>query len=303
MRLSPRTLKILLNLFLLYISWGSTYIGFKFTLEVLGPFLACGSRMALAGLILGLGVACAGRWKRPSRADVLHALWLGLFMVLMASGFLGRGQEEISSSVAAVVMGSTPITMLVGAWLFAGEARPSAMQWLGLAGGLAGLILLAQSQAGAAQGQSSLGGILWVFGGTLGWVVGSLLSRRFPLATRLVPLQSCALLLFLGGLECLLVGFAGGEAAMTRWENLRPEVILAYAWMTVGGSIIAYSSYFWLLSHASIATVVSYEYVVPVIGIFLGWQLGGEVVTPKMLLACGLTVGSVFFVLWHKHNK
>lgn len=303
MRLSPLTLKILLNLFLLYISWGSTYIGFKFTLEVLGPFLACGSRMTLAGILLGLGVACAGHWKRPSRADLLHALWLGLFMVLMASGFLGKGQEEVSSSVAAVVMGSTPITMLVGAWLFAGEARPSAMQWLGLAGGLAGLILLGQSQAEGPQGQSSLSGILWVFGGTLGWVVGSLLSRRFPFVTRLVPLQSCALLLFLGGLECLLLGFAGGETAMTRWENLRPEVILAYAWMIIGGSIIAYSCYFWLLAHASIATAVSYEYVVPVIGIFLGWQLGGEVVTPKMLLACALTVGSVFFVLWHKHNK
>ena len=90
---------------------------------------------------------------------------------------------------------------------------------------------------------------------------------------------------------------------MTRWENLRPEVVLAFAWMTIGGSIIAYSSYFWLLAHVSIATAVSYEYVVPVIGIFLGWWLGGETISGRMILACCLTVGSVFFVLWHKHNK
>lgn len=75
MRLSPLSLKILLNLFLVYISWGSTYIGFEFTLEVLGPFLACGSRMFLAGLLLCAAIACTGRWQRPSRADWRHACW------------------------------------------------------------------------------------------------------------------------------------------------------------------------------------------------------------------------------------
>lgn len=90
---------------------------------------------------------------------------------------------------------------------------------------------------------------------------------------------------------------------MTRFENLRPEVALAFAWMVVGGSILAYSSYFWLLEHASIATAVSYEYVVPVIGVFLGWRLGGENVNPQMLLACCMTVGSVFFLLWQRHSR
>lgn len=303
MRLSPLNLKILLNLFLVYISWGSTYIGFKFTLEVLGPFLACGSRMFLAGLLLCGVIICTGRWRRPSLADWRHACWLSVFMVVMASGFLGKGQEYVTSGVAAVITGSTPISMLVAAWLFGGERRPSAMQWLGLAGGLCGLALLGVSQNASGLEQSSPVGMLWVFGATLGWVAGSLLTRRFSLVTSLTALQSCGLLLLVGGLQTLLLGFACGEAAMTRWENLRLEVALAFAWMTIGGSIIAYSSYFWLLTHVSIATAVSYEYVVPVIGVLLGWRLGGEAITGRIVLACCLTVGSVFFVLWHKHNK
>lgn len=123
--------------------------------------------MVLAGVVLSAAIACAGRWKRPARADWLHALWLGLFMVLMASGFLAKGQESITSGVAAVVTGSTPISMLVAAWLFGGERRPSAMQWLGLAGGLCGLILLGKSHGvGVGPDHSSMGGILWVFGAT-----------------------------------------------------------------------------------------------------------------------------------------
>lgn len=89
---------------------------------------------------------------------------------------------------------------------------------------------------------------------------------------------------------------------MVHWENLRPSVLAAFSWMVIGGAILAYSSYFWLLKHTSIATAVSYEYVVPVIGLVLGWQIGGESVNSQMVLASCLTVGSVFFVMWHKRN-
>ena len=303
MRPASLRAKILGHLFLVYISWGSSYIGFKLTLEVLGPFLACGCRMALAGGMLALVLAVLGRWNRATLTDWRHAAVFGIFMVLMASGFLSKGQMYIDSSVAAVLVGSTPISMLVGGWIFAGEPRPSGMQWLGLLGGLAGLLLLGVSQNSPGGAQASPVGIFWVLGATLAWVAGSLCMRKRPFVTKLSAMQSCALLLFAGGMETILLGLLCGEAAMTRFENLRPEVALAFAWMVVGGSILAYSSYFWLLEHASIATAVSYEYVVPVIGVFLGWRLGGENVNPKMLLACCMTVGSVFFLLWQRHSR
>ena len=66
------------------------------------------------------------------------------------------------------------------------------------------------------------------------------------------------------------------------------------------GGVAAYACFFWLLENVPIATAISYEYVVPVIGIFLGWLLGGEMLTWKMLLDCTMTVGSVFFIMWHR---
>lgn len=300
--MTPSRWIVLLHLVLVYISWGSTYLGLKLALEVLGPFMACGARMTLGGLLFGLYLRLAGRWRRPTAADLRHAAVFGLLMVVMASGFLSKGQEYIDSSVAALVSGSTPISMLVAAWLFAGEERPSAAQWLGLAGGLIGLVLLggAHTEGGL---RADPAGVCWVLSGTFAWVGGSLVMRRRPAVTRLLPQQSCALLLLVGGLESLLLGALCGECSMTHWENLRPEVLLAFAWMVVGGAIFAYNSYFWLLSHVSIATAVSYEYVVPVIGILLGWRLGGEAVNGQMLLASCLTVSSVFLILRHKHDR
>ena len=106
----------------------------------------------------------------------------------------------------------------------------------------------------------------------------------------------------MGGLECLVVAFLDGEHHAIRYENIHWPVVVAFAWMCTGGSVIAYACYFWLLENVPIATATSYEYVVPVIGIFLGWLLGGEMLTWKMLLACAMTVGSVFFIMWHRET-
>ena len=307
MNLSRRT-GILLNLFLLYISWGSTYICLKFCMLVAGPFTVCGTRMLAGGMLLSLLLLLTGRWQRPSRADLLHAAWLALFMVLMASGLLAKGQESISSSTAAIIAASTPITMLVAGWLFAGEPRPTRLQCGGLLGGGAGLLLLTlgrQEAQGVVQavGQSSYVGMLWVFAGTLGWVAGTLISRRVGHRSSLGSTQSCALLLMLGGLESLLAAALWGEGASLHLDQIGWQAAFSFTWLVVGGSIIAYYSYFWLLAHASIATAVSYEYVIPVIGVLLGWWLGGEALTLRIALSCVLIVGSVFFVIWGKHNK
>ncbi len=215
----------------------------------------------------------------------------------MASGFLSKGQLTVPSGVAGVISGSTPISMMLFGWLLAGEKRPLPMQWAGLLGGSCGLLVLAASQHGELAGNGDISGMLWIIGATLGWVGGSLLLRRFPEKTALSPLESCGLLLLVGGLESVVVGLFCGEASAMHWHNLRPATVIAFSWMVIGGGILAYSSYFWLLEHVSIATAISYEYVVPVIGIFLGWWIGGEEVSSRMLLGCTLTIGSVFFVV------
>lgn len=307
MVLSRRT-GILLNLFLLYISWGSTYICLKFCMHAAGPFTVCGARMLAGGLLLSLLLLLRGRWQRPTWHDMGHAAWLALFMVLMASGLLAKGQESIPSSMAAIVSASTPITMLVAGWLLAGEPRPTRRQCCGLLGGGTGLLLLtlgrqdAQGALDAAAGQFSLVGMLWVLAGTLGWVTGTLISRRVRYRSALGGTQSCALLLMLGGLESLLAAALSGEGASLHLQDIGWQVSLAFAWMVVGGSIIAYYSYFWLLAHASIATAVSYEYVIPVIGVLLGWWLGGESLNLRIILSCVLIVGSVFFVIQGRHS-
>ena len=110
MQISPKGMKILLNLFLLYISWGSTYICLKLCMHACGPFTLCGVRMLCGGLLLALLLILTGRWRRPVWADMRHAAWLAIFMVLMASGFLAA-QEMADYTMARVQPGDLILTL------------------------------------------------------------------------------------------------------------------------------------------------------------------------------------------------
>lgn len=290
---------VLINLFLVYLSWGSVYICFKYTQEVLGPFYACAARMIFAGIILCLFVLLKGNWLKCNFRIWFRICYLAIFMVVMASGFLSKGQEYISSGLAAVITGSTPISMLIGVWLFAGEKRPTFIQFIGLAGGFIGLSLLVPP----GEQKTEIFGAIWVLSATFGWVAGTIITKRNPQNSYLPVLQACGMILLCGGAECLIIGTFLNEIQMTRWENFNLRVGIAFAWMVVGGSIIAYSCYFWLLRNTSTALAVSYEYVVPIIGIFLGWLLAGERPSLGMFVACGLIICSVFFVLSGKKTS
>lgn len=296
---------VVIMLFLVYISWGSVYIGNKLSLEVAGPFLVSGLRNALAGLLtlavcFTLNDRSEGMWRRPSLHDIwTHAL-MGILMVTFAGGGLVLGQTYVSSGVAAVVMSSTPIFMLVSAFLFGGEPAPNKPQCAGMITGACAISYLSWSEQSA--GTGSILGVLILLCSIGGWVGGSLVMKRVNISKEFSTMESTGLILLMGGLQLLIIGFLSGEQHSLHPENIRFDTILGFGWMVVGGSFIAYVSYLWLLAHVPVSLAVSYEYVVPVIGLYLGWLIGGETVTPSMACACAVSIASVFLVVRHRHS-
>ena len=293
---SPSAAHVLFALFLVYITWGSSYIGYKLSIEVAGPFLVAAGRCGTGGVLLCLLLMLTGRWTRASCATNAWIGVLGIPMVLVASGFVGLGLEQVSSAVGAVLNGSTPIIMIIAGFLFAHEPRPAPRQCVGLVTGSCAIAWLGIMQEGASGDHPIIGaGIILL--AVCGWVVGSLLMRHRPIREDISPLQVSAIMLTLGGLECLVLGLLLGEHHDLRWENLRPGIVFAFSWMTIGGSLVAYSVYMWLLANVPLSVAISYEYVVPVVGIFLGWFVAGEPVGLGTLVASAVTVGSVALII------
>ncbi|MDO5536502.1 MAG: EamA family transporter [Desulfovibrionaceae bacterium] len=297
----PSATRVLIVLILVYIAWGSSYLGNKFCLEVAGPFLICGTRNILGGSILSLVAAVlAGRWTCPHPIEIFRHAVMAIILVLMTSGFIVLGQTEITSAVAAVLASMVPIMLILGGWIFAGEERPNITQWVGMIAGGIGVVALAWSQQKA--GTSTLWGIMIALIANVAWVAGSLIMKKHPIAGRLSILESTGLLIFMGGIECFLLGLILGEQHSLHWENVNAATVIAFSWMVVGGSVLAYACYLWLLNNVSTAVAISYEYVTPVIAMALGTWLGGEEISGIMLTASIVIIISVFLVIRHKHS-
>lgn len=288
-------------LVLVYMSWGSSFISIKFGLESFPPFMLCGIRMTLAGALLYLLTWMRGERTVMHRRDWKQNNILAFLMILVSSGFLCVGQESVSSGTAAMICGAVPILMVLSGWLFLGERKPSRLQFFGLSTGFAGLALLTVHQGNS--GQDSIFGIFMVFLCACGWVGGSFYSKRHRGEQAHSLLRSSGILMFCGGIQSFIVAGILGEFSQFSPQDVTSTSLLALGYLVIAGGIVAYSSYLWLLVNTRTEVAISYEYVNPVIGVFLGWWLAGENVDAIVILACMLTVGSVFFIVGSSEKK
>jgi drug/metabolite transporter (DMT)-like permease len=158
--------------------------------------------------------------------------------------------------------------------------------------GFAGVLLLTQG-AGL---RGSPAGLLAISLGTSGWSVGSVMSQRgFPLAP---GATGFATEMLCGGLALLLLSALMGES----WHGpSQPGAWLAWAYLVVFGTLIAFSAYMLLLARTSASLASSYSLVNPVVALFLGVTLGGESVTAGEWLAAGIVLTGVVILFWSRH--
>ena len=290
----PHALKVAAALALLYSSWGSSYIANHFAIEDMPPFLMTGARMlTAAALMWGISLLQRDR-TRPDFGLLWRHFIVACPMIVFGSGFLAKSQETVSSGTAALALGITPAFLLLGGWAARRLPRPSLWQAAGLLIGFAGLFIIARQTRGGAHGGYPLG--LWYLLACIGvWVAGTLYYHSFEHS--LSTVRSTGLLFFFGGLQMVALGFLLGEGARVHLAEIGPPAWTGFAALVFGASLGGFTSYFWLLRHSTAAIAISYEYVVPVIGLLLGWWLAGEPLDAPVLAACILTVLGALFIM------
>jgi drug/metabolite transporter (DMT)-like permease len=277
------------GLWIVYVVWGSTYLAIRVADRTLPALLTSGARFLLAGTIVYTVVA-ARRGLRAARVtwrQVTACAVVGSLLVTGGNGLVMVGEEHVASGIAALVIASVPLWVVV---LRAGTGdRVSAVTLAGVALGFAGVALLFLPGGGG--GEGSFGGYLAVLFAGPCWALGSFLSPRLSLPTD--PFLSTSIQMLAGGVTSVIAGLARGEAGSVDLGGFSSDSLLAFAYLVVVGSLIAFTAYVWLLQHAPISKVSTYAYVNPVIAVFLGWLILGENVTLTILAGALLIVLSV----------
>jgi drug/metabolite transporter (DMT)-like permease len=273
-------LAIIIALFALYVVWGGTYLAMRIALQGFPPFLLAATRFLTAGSIMYVFLRLRGE-PNPTRSQWLGSLAVGGLLLMCCNGGVVFSEQWVASGLAALALGAIPLWAALFSGLFG--RWPTRREWLGLALGFVGVALLNIENGLSANLLSAV--VLLI--APMCWAFGSIWSQRLPLPKG--GMASAAQMLGGGSLLAIL-GLSTGE----RMTSFPPAAALwAMAFLVLGGSLIGFTAYVYLLKHVRPALATSYAYVNPVIAVGLGVGLAGEHITVLGLLSMVTILGGV----------
>ncbi|HET7607122.1 MAG TPA: EamA family transporter, partial [Gammaproteobacteria bacterium] len=237
----PSRLAVASAFAIIYVIWGSTFLGILFAIQTLPPFLMASARFFIAGGLLYAWSRLVNGAAPPSLANWRATLAVGTLLLLGGNGLLVWSELRIPSGVAALLVGTVPCFMVLLDWLRPGGTRPTGLVIAGLLLGLLGLVWLVGPDALMGGGRADLLGAVVVVLGSFLWALGSVYSRHA--ATPQSPFLSTAMQMLGGGAALLLVSVVLGEPWAFDASGVSLRSVLGLLYLIVFGSIVAFSAY------------------------------------------------------------
>lgn len=290
---SAHRLRLLSAFFLIYFIWGSTYLAIRYAIETIPPFLMAGTRFLTAGMLMYCFLRLRGA-DNPSLKQWLQLGTVGVFMFLCGNGFVVWAEQFINSGLAALLVSTLPLWLLLLDWLWANGPRPTLPALVGIALGITGTVLLIDPARIAGSGVHLPGASMVVLA-SVGWAVGSIYSKKFKHPPSIFMSAACQMIG--GGVALLLTSILLGETTGFALSSVSRVSIGGFFYLMVFGSMIAISAYVWLLQNASAASISTYAFVNPAVAIFLGWLIADEAINTHILLGAGVILAGVVLVI------
>lgn len=281
-----------ISLFIIWTVWGSTFLGMAAAVETIPPFMMTGGRFLMAApILIALGIPASARGNlRITWPEIRSSAMLGVILLVGGPGLVGFAQTELDSSLAALIASTSPIWMA----LFTAaqtHRRPNPQVFGALIMGIIGIGVM----LGGPGDSVPLVPALLVLVSALFWSSGTVLSRTMPLPRS--PFMATGLQLLFGGLGLNVVAGVRGEYAEFAFADISGRSWIGFAWLVIGGSLIAYSAYMYANASLPIEIVSTYAYVNPVIAVVLGAMFDNDATGPNVLIGGAIILLAVIFIV------
>ena len=286
-----------LGMLVLYIVWGSTYLGIAIAVDTIPPFLMAATRFLIAGVVLlAWSMARQGRsFRAPSLREWRDSAIVGGLLLGGGMGMVAFGEQTIPSGIAALFIAMMPVWVAVLGWIFLRERLPR-LAIAGIVLGFAGVAILIGPSAFGGIGALEPLGLGAILLSPIAWSGGSLFaSHRATLPTQ--PLVATGAQMITGGSVLLAMSAVSGELARLQPDAISSNSILAIVYLTVAGSLLAFTAYGWLLRVAPLPLIATYAYVNPVVAVLLGALVLREPIEPRTLVAGVVIVVAVAIIV------
>ena len=297
---APSRWRVIAAFAAVYSIWGSTYLAIRFAVQTIPPFLMAGTRFVIAGALLYAWLRLRGT-PAPTRSQWRATAIVGGLLLMGGNGVLAWAEQTVPSGLAALMIATVPVWMVLLEWLRGDGTRPTTGVVIGLVLGLVGIVLLV-GPANLAGGNSiSTVGVIALIFAALSWATGSFYARHAPLPA--ASLMGTGMEMIAGGVLLLAAGALTGEFGQLRLDQVSPRSLAAVGYLIVFGSWVGFSAYTWLLRAVKPALSSTYAYVNPVVAVFLGWALAGEALTVQTLLAAAIIIAAVVITTTNQSRK
>ena len=282
---------IIAAFFSIYVIWGSTYMLNKIAVSELPPFMLAGFRFLIAGILVFIIALLAGFKLQITRAQLKNCAAIGFLFLSFGNGVVVWALKYVDSGTAALQISAQPLVILLLMRFFEGK-KIQPMSIIGVVLGVIGIFLLV-SQQEIIQKEGNLIGMLMIFACMLSWASGSLLAAKADVPANFFV--NTGYQMVIGGSVLLVASLLFGEtwSSPTTWST---DVQWSMVALVIFGSIIAFTSFNYLLKVVSPEKVATSTYVNPVIAMLLGWYFLNEVVTTQSIIAASILLSGVYFI-------
>ncbi|MBL8160687.1 MAG: EamA family transporter [Anaerolineae bacterium] len=297
---SPSKWQIIAAFAAVYIIWGSTYLGIRFAIETMPPFLMAGIRFLIAGSLL-FGWMLTRTDERPTLRQWRSAFIVGGLLLMGGNGGVTWAEQYVPSALAALVVAIVPLWVVLLDWLRPGGLRPGLPVFIGVLIGIGGIALLVGPDEFTPGEALEPIGIIALLAATICWASGTVYARHAQQPRS--PFLTTGMQMLAGGVLLTLAGTLSGD-----WARLDVAAISARSWgafiyLIFIGAIVAFTAYIWLLRVVPAPRVATYAYVNPVVAVFLGWAFAGETITGRTLVAAAVIIGSVVIINTYRYRR
>ena len=278
----------------IYFIWGTTFLGIALAIQSIPPFIMGAARFLLAGALMYPWLRL--RSSKPfEHVDLRLAALCGVLLSGMGNGFVGWSQQGIPSGIAALMVTSVPVIVLVFDWAFFSRRTPSKQALAGTAIAVAGVVTIV-THTRSLSGQAELIHVLVMVTANIAWSLGTLLQKRVARPNAVLSFTCVQMLA--GGAFQLLMSVLDGEWRHFDVAQVSLTSALAVLYLVVFGSLVALNCYLWLLTRVAAQKVTTYALVNPVVALLLGAFVLHEQLTALAATAAVLVLLGVALVLF-----
>jgi drug/metabolite transporter (DMT)-like permease len=289
----PSRWKILLAFAIIYLVWGSTFLAIRVGVREVPPFLLAGMRFFAAGIVLYAWMRAKGT-PSPTRRQWAAVSFLALLIFVFDYGLIFWAEKRVASGVTAVMMATIPVFMAVSEICFLKTRKLTTRLALALMVGVGGVLVLVGPLSSTGEKTIDTAGAVALIVAAISWSSATILTRKFSLPESKVMSSGAQMLV--GGILLFLTSAGLGEFNGFDLRAVSSGAWIALLYLTVAGSIVAFTAYVWLIHHESPTKVGTYAYVNPIIAVLLGYAVGGESLSARTIAGTLLILISVVVI-------